>query len=74
MLWIVMNMLCFVNPVLKVCWNLHIPGFEIYTWISYFSEFGINFNKFDPIVLGVTIYIWMIVWRHHDMMHLWVKL
>ncbi len=32
MLWIVMNMLCFVSFLLMVCWNLHMPGVEIYTF------------------------------------------
>ncbi len=30
MLWVVMNMLCFVSFLLMVCWNLHMPGVEIY--------------------------------------------
>ncbi len=67
MLWVVINMLCFMNLVLMVCWNLHMPGFDIYTWYSYFGEFGVNLNKYNPIVWGR--YIWMIVWRHHDIMH-----
>ncbi len=25
-------MLCFVSFLLMVCWNLHMPGFEIYTF------------------------------------------
>ncbi len=32
MLWVVMNMLCFVSFLLTVCWNLHMPGVEIYTF------------------------------------------
>ncbi len=47
-----MNMLCFVNQVLMVCWNLHMPGFEIYTWYNYFDEFDVNLNKCDAIVWG----------------------
>ncbi len=31
-LWIVMNMLSFVSFLLMVCWNLHMPGVEIYTF------------------------------------------
>ncbi len=27
-----MNILCFVSFVLMVCWNLHLPGVEIYTF------------------------------------------
>ncbi len=30
MLGVVMNMLCFVSFLLMVCWNLHMPGIEIY--------------------------------------------
>ncbi len=29
-LWVVMNMLCFVSFVHMICWNLHMPGIEIY--------------------------------------------
>ncbi len=47
-----MNMLCFVNLALMVCWNLHMTGVAIYTWYGYFGEFGIHLNKFDPIVRG----------------------
>ncbi len=32
MLWVVMNMLCFVSFLLMVCWNLHMPDVEIYTF------------------------------------------
>ncbi len=50
MLWVVMNILCFVNLVLMLCWNLHMHGFQIYTWYSYSGEFGLNMKKIDPIV------------------------
>ncbi len=33
MLWVVMNIVCFVSLLLMVCWNLHMPGVEIYTFI-----------------------------------------
>ncbi len=29
MRWVVMNMLCFVNFLLMVCWNLHMLDVEI---------------------------------------------
>ncbi len=45
-------MLSFVNLVLVVWWYLQMSGFEIYSWYSYFGEFDINMNKFDPIVWG----------------------
>ncbi len=32
MLWVVMNVLGFVRFGLMVCWNLHMPGVEIYTF------------------------------------------
>ncbi len=32
MLQVVMNMLCFVSFLLMFCWNLHMPGVEIYTF------------------------------------------
>ncbi len=47
-----MNILCFVSFKLMVCWNLHMPGVEIYTF-SVNVVLMIGWNLHMP---GVEIY------------------
>ncbi len=69
MLWVVMNMLCFVSFLLMVCWNLHMPGVEIYTssvnvvlmvcWNLCIPAYGKNWNLHIAWLFSLNlVWIW----------------
>ncbi len=69
MLWVVMNMLCFVSFLHMVCWNLHMPGVEIYTssvnvvlmvcWNLCIPAFGKNWNLHIAWLFSLNlVWIW----------------
>ncbi len=69
MLWVVMNMLCFVSFLIMICWNLHMPVVEIYTssvnvvlmvyWNLCIPAYGKNWNLHIAWLFSLNlVWIW----------------